>query len=74
MNYKLTSKNKGTANSAVEGFLHALNTQIRRDLMNAPISGIKKAIKIAQVHEIRSTSEIDASNFLSLPENNSLIN
>lgn len=51
----------------MEGFLHALNTQIRSDLMKAPISGIKKAIKIAHVQEILSTSEIVASNFLSLP-------
>jgi hypothetical protein len=64
---KLTSKMRGMTNSPVVGFLHDLNTQIRRERINVPISGTMKAKKIAHVQDILSTSEIEASNFLSLP-------
>lgn len=59
---------RGTKNSPTVGLLHDLKIQIRRDRIKVPISGTMKAKNIAHVHEMRSTSEMEASNFLSLPE------
>lgn len=43
------------------GFFHDLKKQIRIARMNAPISGIENAIKIAQSHAIRSSSGFTAT-------------
>ena len=49
------------------GFFHDLKKQIRAALIQAPTSGMAKAISSAHIHATRSSSGNVATNVLSLP-------